>query len=227
MPDPTPVPTDPQDPPAPVPDPTLAPPADPPLDPDEPTEGHLALIAKLREKERQGERDAKALAEAQAKLDEIEREKMTDLERAQAEKAAADQALAVLQQQRRDDALRLAVYAQRDTLGIASPDLAIAALDRGSIEFNEIGEPTNVVDALTALLEREPILKGKPAPTPVPRTDGGTRSADPPDLTADELDAASKTGMDPERYAAIKKAMAGRKAVSVAEMVAAGLGKQG
>jgi len=206
--------------------PTPAPPA-PPVEEDFDKDRAMALIHKLRDEVKDANARAAEGAQAAAKLAEIEREKMTELERAQAEAAEAREAAAVLAQQRRDDALRLAVYAQRDTLGIASPDLAIAALDRTRVEFDDVGQPTNVQTLLEDLLEREPVLKGTaPRPT-IPPTDGGRRENATPDLTADELDAARTTGMTPERYAAVKKAMAGRKAVSVAELIAAGLGKQG
>lgn len=222
MPDPT---TDPatggQEPPAPDP----APPADPP--PPDPVEEFdqdraMALIRKLRDEVKDAKTEAAAGAQAAARLAEIEREQMTELERTKAEKADADQALAALREQRREDALRLAVYGQRDTLGIASPDLAIAALDRTRVEFDDVGQPTNVPELLEALIEREPVLKGTaPKPPPIPSTDGGRTTTVTPDLTADELEAARTTGMTPERYAAIKKAMGGRKTVSVAEMTAA------
>lgn len=209
----------------------------PPPPPDTPTaagseepfdrDRAMALISKLRDEVKDAKAEAATGAQAAQRLAEIEREQMTELERTKAEKADADQALAVLQQQRRDDALRLAVYAQRDTLSIASPDLAIAALDRSRVEYDDVGQPTNLIALLEDLLEREPVLKGTaPRPT-IPPTDGGRRDNATPDLTADELDAARTTGMTPERYAAVKKAMAGRKAVSVAELIAAGLGKQG
>lgn len=227
MPDPTPPTIDPQDPPAPEPDP--APPAPPPADPpaDDLPEGAKALIAKLREKEREGEKAAKALADAQAKLAEFEREKMTELERAKVEAEEARRAAEALAAQRREDALKLAVYQQRDALSIASPDLALAALDRGAIEFDADGQPVNVVEQLTALLEREPILKGTPAPKPPPPSDGGRRDTAAPELTADELETARTTGIDPETYAQVKRLQGDRPSIPVMDLIRARFGKQG
>ena len=186
-----------------------------------------ALIDKLRGEEKAGKAAAKERDELKARLDAIEAEKLSDGERVQKERDDAIAKAQAAETTLRDQAIRLAVYGQRDALGLASADLAIAALDRSKVEFDADGQPTNVTDLLTALIEREPILKGTPTKVAVPATDGGAGGGDkPPDLTADELEAAGLTGMTPERFAAIKAAMGGKRSVSITDLVAA-LSKKG
>lgn len=181
-----------------------------------------ALIDKLREKEKAGDKAAKELAAAQAKLDAIEAEKLTEAERLQKERDEAVAARTALDSERREDRIRLAVYGQRDALGLASADLAIAALDRSQVQFDDQGQPTNVADLLTALIEREPILKGTPAKPAIPSTDGGAGGGgSAPDLTADELEAARATGQSPERFAALKRVKGAGQAIKVTDAIAA------
>lgn len=165
----------------------------------------MALIAKLREEAKEAKAKAKDADEMKARLDAIEAEKLSDAERLQKERDDALERAKALDATARENAIKLAVYGQRDALGLSSADLAIAALDRSKVEFDEQGQPTNVTDLLTALIEREPVLKGTPAKVVVPSTDGAAGGTKAPDLTADELEAARTTGMDPEKFAAIKR----------------------
>lgn len=186
-----------------------------------------ALIDKLRAESKDAKATAKALADAQARLDAIDAEKLSESERLQKERDEATAKAAEADQRLREQAIRLAVYGQRDTLGLASADLAIAALDRSAVTFDDQGQPTNVADLLTALIEREPILKGTPVTTTrIPSTDGGAGGGEGPSLTADELEAVSATGSTPERYAAVKAVLRGGSSAPVADVIAA-LSKKG
>lgn len=213
--------TPPADPPAPA-----TPPADPPADPPKGDEHDparaKALIDKLREKEKEGDKAAKALKDAQARLDAIEAEKLTEAEKVQKERDDAIAKAQAAETTLREQAIKLAVYGQRDALGLASADLAIAALDRSKVEFDAEGQPSNIEALLTALIEREPILKGTPAKPAIPATDGGAGGGGKaPELTADELEAARLTGMTPERFSVVKAAMKGAKSAPVADVIAA------
>lgn len=210
--------TPPADPPVPAPDST---PVDPPAEEFD-KDRAMALIAKLRDETKAAKAQAKDAAEMKARLDAIEAEKLTEAERLQKERDEAVAARAALDNERREDRIRLAVYGQRDELGLASADLAIAALDRSQVQFDEQGQPTNVADLLSALIEREPILKGTPAKPRVPATDGGAGGgAGAPDLTADELEAVRLTGQSPEAFAALKRAKGNGQTIRVADAIAA------
>lgn len=180
----------------------------PPSDEGEPfdEERAMATIRNLREVEKQAKKDAKRLADLEAKLKGIEDADKTELEKAQAKVAELEQASQTAASERRDLVLRAAVNERAVALGIASPRLALAALDRDAVTFDDAGQPTNLDEALTALLEREPVLKGAPQPPTSVSLNAGSGSGGqrPPDLTAEELQAASALGMTPERYAAYR-----------------------
>lgn len=181
----------------------------------------MTLIAKLREEAREAKAAAKDGQTAKERLAAIEAEKLTEAERlakerddALAKAIAADTTL-------REQAIRLAVYGQRDALGLSSPDLAVAALDRSKVEFDDAGQPTNIADLLGQLIEREPVLRAKaPAPN-LPSTDGGSGGGTPPSLTADELDAAAQGGMSAEQYQAAKARLGGGNVINVIDAATA------
>lgn len=161
----------------------------------------MATITKLREKEKAGDKAAKERDALQAKLDAIEKEKLSESERVVKERDDALQAGTRKDAELQDLRLKLAVHERAGELGIADAELALAALDRSELEYGEDGRPTNLDAALTALLERKPILKGQPSTPKVPSTDAGKGGGKPPSLTADELAMAKRLGMSPEAYA--------------------------
>lgn len=166
----------------------------------------MATIKKLREEVKAKSKDGARVAELETKIAELERAKMTDAERVQAERDEAVQRNETLERERRDDALKLAVYDLRDEMGIADTDLAIAALDVSQVEYDQAGKPSNLEELLNALLERKPLLKTEPGTRRAPRSDGGsgTRTGPGPALTAEELEIANAHGISAERYAAMR-----------------------
>ena len=95
----------------------------------------------------------------------------------------------------------------RSPLGIVDADLALAALDRSTLEYDENGNPKNIADVLLALLEAKPILKGVATTTTVTgklNAGDGQGGGKKPSLTAEELEAAARYGMTVEAYAAFK-----------------------
>ena len=199
----------------------------PPIDEFDPVRAK-ALIDKLREKERQGDKDAKALRAAEARLAEIEAASLTEQERIAKEREDAIAERDALRARTRADAVKLAVFSAQAEVGLADADLALAALDHAAITFDDAGQPTNVAALLSDLLERKPLLKAAPAAPPrIPATDGGSGSGPAPDLTADELEAAALSDMTPERYAQFKKLAADGRGINVLEASKALLNKQG
>lgn len=143
--------------------------------------------------------------ELETKLKAIEDSEKSELELAQQKAAELEQQQTSWQQERRETNLKLAVYSRQTELGITDADLALAALDRKAIDYDDTGEPTNIEEQLKELLERKPILKGTPQSPKPPDINGGAGANDtPPALTAEELEAAKKAGMTPERYAQMK-----------------------
>ena len=196
--------------PDPDPDPTPDLDPDPKPDPEESPEKLLNAVKATRTERDEAKRAAKAAEKERdalaARLKEIEDAERSDLEKAEAKIADFEAREKQWADERRLFTLRAAVQEWSEKLGIASPSLALKALDRDEIEYGEDGEPKNLGDVLAALLEREPVLKGQ-APKPKPgqiNAGAGSGGEKPPALTAEELEAATTTGMTPERYAAMK-----------------------
>jgi phage I-like protein len=198
------------DPPAPDPTPTPAPAPDPaPADEPFNKDRAMATITKLREQEKLGKQAARERDELAQKLQAIEDAQKSDAQK-QADKLAALEAeRAAWETDRQEMNLRLAVLSQAQALGVVDSDLALAALDRSALEFDDKGQPTNVSQVLTALLEAKPILKGRAQAPTAPRIDSGagTQSDGPtPPLTSEELAVARMAGMSAEDYAKAKTA---------------------
>ena len=163
----------------------------------------MKTITTLRAAEKEGKRAAKELADARKKLQEFEDSQKSDAEK-QAERLVALEAKeSTREAEVQDMRLKLAVYSRQTDLAIADADLAIAALDRTKVEWGDDGEPSNLDEVLTDLLERKPLLKGKGAAKKQGSTDArdGSSEGKKPPLTAEELDYAQRFGMSAEDYA--------------------------
>lgn len=154
MPDPDPTPT-----PAPDPTPDPTPAADPPafaaITSQEDFDRRIQdRIARVKATPPSDYEDLKAKA---AKLAELEEANKTELEKAQerAEKAERDAtAAAELVQRTKTDSAIVAEAAKRG----ADTDVVVSLLDRSAVEFDSDGAPTNIADAVDALLKDKPFL---------------------------------------------------------------------
>mgnify|MGYP007071572914 CR=1 FL=1 len=100
------------------------------------------------------------LRAAEKELEERRQAEMTETERLQAKAEQAEKDLAVLAEKAKAGALRAAIAED----GSIPADLAIPLIS-GNVEYDEQGDPTNVRDLLTALVEKHPQLAGKPLPS--------------------------------------------------------------
>ena len=110
--------------------------------------------------------DYEELKKAAERLAELEEAQKTELEKAQerAEKAERNaKAAAELAQRTRVDSAIVAEAAKRG----ADTDIVVSMLDRNSVEFDSDGAPTNIAEAVDALLKDKPFLV----------TAGGTRGS--------------------------------------------------
>lgn len=103
------------------------------------------------------------------KAREREQAEMTEAQRLQAQLAEYQQKEQTWEQQRRDQALQIAVQTAATRLGIVDPDVALALI-QSSIEYDDAGQPKDVEKALNELLTQKPYLKAQPAPTGVSPT---------------------------------------------------------
>jgi hypothetical protein len=155
------------------------------------------------------ERD-KALKTVQAELKKHEDAQLSESERLAKTAQEKEREAADLATQLQEVRLERAFYRATATaeLHCADPSLALLALDRSKIKYDESGEPTNIEDELGALLESKPILKGEPGKPTAPSLDAGAaaRQAGPtPKLTDAQLEQAKAAG-GTERYVAFGEA---------------------
>ena len=135
-----------------------------------------------------------------ARLREIEDAEKTELQLARDRAAELEQAHAQATERVRAANLKAAVYDLADSLGLASASLALRAVDRAKVDWDDGDAPTNIQDLLAELAEEEPALKAKQPKTPRTNATGGAGGQEPPALTAEQLEWASKTGMTPDEY---------------------------
>jgi len=161
-------------------------------------------IETLRAESKQREDESRALA---AKLKEFEDANLSESERLKKDAEEGKREAADLTTSLRETRLKLGIYVASTEVGCTDPELALAAIDRTKIKFDESGEPTNLKDELEALLERKPILKGTPGKPTAPAVNAGdgARPGPAPALKAEELASAKEAGMSPEYYAAMKE----------------------
>lgn len=220
-PKPDPVPTPPPDP-KPTPDPK---PGDAPLGPDgkpwDPDRAMRALEAS-RDAERKAKDAAREAKEKADKWEEHERNQLSEQERAEAEAKELREKADIAD--RKLKSANLIAELAKPELGLVNAKAAAKLID--GVEYDDEGEPTNLgtpddEDSLLGkFLAENSYLRGKAEKPPPPSTDA-REGADPggkqPDLTAEELEAAKRAGMEPEEYAVFKRGG------SLAELQAAGL----
>ncbi|MGI6079255.1 MAG: hypothetical protein ACOYCB_14060 [Fastidiosipilaceae bacterium] len=115
---------------------------------------------------------------------EREQAEMTEVQRLQAQLAEYQQKEQQWAQEKRAQALQIAVQTAAAKLGIVDPDVALA-LVQSSIEYDDAGTPQGVEAALTELLTQKPYLKAQPAPTGgSPTNPPRSRHGDDPFTTA-------------------------------------------
>lgn len=140
------------------------------------------------------------LKQKAARLDEIEQQNMSDLEREREARAAAEQRLQQLDTEIRQQRLRSALLAEaaKADRKIVSPEDAIALLDASTLELGDDGAPLNADKALDALIEAKPWLVASAAARGT--ADQGARNHGVSQLTRDDL-----KSMSPEQIVAAQK----------------------
>lgn len=189
-----------------TPDPIDVPVDDTPATPDPdpaPQRDADAEVKKAYEKLRNAEKEAARLT---ARLKSFEEAQLSEQEKLarRAEEAEAKAAQA-------EDRIRranLLVELSRPEHGIVDARAALKLIE--GVEFTDTGDPANLDTVLPTFLEEYAFLKARPAEPVKPRPPAvnageGTGTEPQPDLTAEELAAATQFGISPERYAAMKR----------------------
>lgn len=194
-----------EDPPAADP-PKVDPPADPPKD-DFDKDRAMATIKAQREAEDALKARVKELEKAEKSLKEIEDQKKSELERTTEERDRLKADHEASQAALRD--ARLQVALTKPELAVVDPETAATLLKQRGLTFAEDGSPENLTEAVTALLEAKPFLKGNTSPPPpnIPNIDAGAGQGNgpAPNLNAEELEFAKSMNQDPLLFAELKR----------------------
>jgi len=129
-------------------------------------EEHTAGLKTALIKERKLNPESKKAVEELAKLKEAEEKRkqaeMTDLQKAQADKKAADERAVKLTQDLETERIKNAVLAEASKANFADPQDAYAMIDRTELEIDKDGKVSGVVEAIKALVKAKPYLVGEP-----------------------------------------------------------------
>jgi hypothetical protein len=106
--------------------------------------------------------DYEELKAAKARLDAIEAENATELEKATKRAEEAEQQAATALAQAKETRLQSAILAEaaKPDRKIIDPDAVLQLLDRAALELDADGAPKNIAEAMDALLTAKPYLAG-------------------------------------------------------------------
>lgn len=104
--------------------------------------------------------DYEELKAKAARLTELEQANQTELEKAQARAVELEQKATDASARAQEALLRSAVVSEAARKNVVDPEAAFALLDRAALELDADGAPTNIADAMDALLKNKPYLAG-------------------------------------------------------------------
>jgi len=175
-----------------------------------------SFLAKERRELKEKYADYDANKEKAAKLDELEQEKMDEVDRERVKREKAEQQLADTLKLANDRLVRAAFIAEASKRGALHPADAygLAMADQAEVSVDDDGNVIGVTDAVNALFEakRLPVQSGNTAPDLNGGAGDGTRKASRPvALTELERDMARQANMTEEEYASFKLPPSDRK----------------
>lgn len=161
-----------------------------------------AEVKKAYAKLRTAEKEAEKL---KARLAQIEEAQLSENEKLARRADEAEQKLTLAEQRIRK--ANLLSELSKPELGIVNAQAAAKLID--GIEYDDEGEPSNLAEVLPVFLENHSFLLQPATPlkpkAPAVNAGDGTGDETQHDLTADELEAARRYNIPPERYAAMKR----------------------
>lgn len=160
-----------------------------------------AIVADSRRKERKKYADYDDLKAAKARLDEIDQERLTELEKAQKRADEAEKERDLARQRAQDTAIRAALAMEAAKAGALHPEDAFQLADLSGVTINN-GNVKGAAEAVAALVAgNRLVLKGRAAPDLDAGAGTGDRTGErKPVLTPDELEVAGKMGLTAEEY---------------------------
>jgi len=166
-----------------------------------------AVVSDRLRREREKYADYDDLKAAKARLDGIDQERLTELEKVQKRADDAEKERDVARQRAQDTAIRAALAMEAAKAGALHPEDAFQLADLSSVTIGDNGDVQGATEAVAELLKgNRLVLKGRAAPGLDAGAGTGDRTSErKPMLTADELEVAGKMGLTAEEYARGKK----------------------
>lgn len=166
-----------------------------------------AIVSDRLRREREKYADYDDLKAAQAKLDEIEQERLTELEKVQKRADDAEKERDLARQQAQDTAIRAALAMEAAKAGALHPEDAFQLADLSGVTIGDNGDVQRAVEAVAELVSgNRLVLKGRGAVDLDAGAGSGDRAGErKPVLTPEELEVAGKMGLTAEEYALGKK----------------------
>lgn len=118
----------------------------------------LATIRKLREGERQAQKDRRELEQLRQAKRQAEEVQLSEQERLSRRTAELEQQLIQERMGGQERAARYEVQLAAAGLDVIDPEAVVKLLDWSVIEYDDKGQPLGVREALTSLLEEKPYL---------------------------------------------------------------------
>lgn len=161
-----------------------------------------AVVSDRLRREHEKYADYDDLKAAQAKLDEIEQERLTELEKVQKRADDAEKERDLARQQAQDTAIRAALAMEAAKAGALHPEDAFQLADLSSVSIDDDGKVQGAVEAVAELVAgNRLVLKGRGAVDLDAGAGSGDRSGErKPVLTPEELEVAAKMGLTAEEY---------------------------
>ncbi len=146
----------------------------PPTSPEE----MQAQLEKLQAALKKANGEAATYRHKARELDDLQKkladEKLSTQEKLEKQLAELQSAHEALQREHQESTVNYAVQLRAAALGMAHPDKASRLIDWSSIEYDDLGRPTNIDDLLRGLLKEMPELAAGNKSSPPPSSGGAT-----------------------------------------------------
>lgn len=155
------------------------------------------LISDLRAENAKRRAESKELDELRQFKAQTEEAQLSEQEKAARRMQELQEQADAATQTAREAKLETAIAVQAGALGLVDPDAALRLIDRSNVQFADDGapDPESVAEALEALVEQRPYLRGSP---PAPNAGSPANPARPEGLTQEQARDLART--DPKQF---------------------------
>jgi hypothetical protein len=177
--------------------------------PEQPTPDVNILLREREEAKREAQNLRKQLRAKEQAEEETARAAMSETDRLKAEVESLRQQQQTWSEERRSIVSESTARDVAERLSIIDYRDALALVEKSSIVYGDDGKPENLETLFLNLIKAKPYLvsgEGRSVkPSTTTNAASGTSGGPTVRLTSEELEAAERAGMSPERYSALKQ----------------------